>query len=124
MSSVRTVSYLPAPRLIGILSGIIGYWSSVFAVIILTEHFVFRHGNFDSYDLEGWDRPTRLPPGLAALLAFLCAFGVIIPCMSQAWYTGPIADSGTGDIGILVGSAVAFVLYLCLRTVERRVLGR
>ncbi|KIP03401.1 hypothetical protein PHLGIDRAFT_26150 [Phlebiopsis gigantea 11061_1 CR5-6] len=90
---------------------IIGYWSSVFAVIILTEHFVFLKGRFDLYDSHAWDQPSRLPPGFAALFAFLGAFAVVIPCMSQVWYTGPIADSGTGDIGILVGSGVAFILY-------------
>lgn len=105
-------------------TGIIGYWSSVFAAIILTEHFVFRRGSFDLYDFEVWDRSSRLPPGLAALLAFLCSFGMIIPCMSQAWYIGPIADAGTGDLGILVGSAIAFILYLCLRAVEKSVFGR
>lgn len=107
-----------------LLLGIIGYWSSVFAVIILTEHFIFRRGRFDLYDLDAWNSPSRLPPGLAALIAFLCAFGLIIPCMSQAWYTGPIADSGTGDIGILVGSALAFMLYYGLRTVEKSVTHR
>ncbi|EKM56968.1 uncharacterized protein PHACADRAFT_142025 [Phanerochaete carnosa HHB-10118-sp] len=103
---------------------IIGYWSCVFAVTILTEHFVFRRGSYEPYNLEIWNRSSRLPPGLAALLAFLCAFGVIIPCMSQAWYTGPIANLGTGDIGILAGSGVAFILYLCFRTVEKSVFGR
>lgn len=104
--------------------GIIGYWSCVFAAIILTEHFIFRKGRFDLYDPQVWNQPSLLPPGLAALLAFLCAFAVVIPCMSQVWYTGPIADSGTGDIGILVGSGVAFILYVPLRCAERSMFGR
>ena len=44
--------------------------------------------------------------------------------MSQVWYTGPIARSGTGDIGILTGSVVAAVVYVGARSVERRVFGR
>lgn len=104
--------------------GIIGYWSSVFAVIILTEHFVIRRGSFSSYNVGAWNSPRKLPPGLAALASFLCAFGIIIPSMSQVWYTGPIALKGTGDLGILLGSAVAFLLYFPLRTMEKRLFGR
>ena len=47
-----------------------------------------------------------------------------MPSMSQVWYTGPIARSGTGDLGILTGSAVAGVVYVGARSVERRVFGR
>lgn len=36
----------------------------------------------------------KLPPGVAASLAFAGAFGIIVPSMSQAWFTGPIADAG------------------------------
>lgn len=103
---------------------IIGYWSCVFAAIILTEHFIFRKGRFDLYDSHAWDQPSRLPPGFAALFAFIGAFAVVIPCMSQVWYTGPIANSGTGDIGILVGSGVAFILYVPLRRAERSLFKR
>ncbi|EMD34672.1 hypothetical protein CERSUDRAFT_97258 [Gelatoporia subvermispora B] len=103
---------------------IIGYWSTVFAAIIMVEHVVFRKNRFDTYDVSAWNVPRRLPLGLAALLSFLCAFGVVIPCMSQVWYTGPIADSGTGDIGIFVGFGVACVLYPVLRAAERSWSGR
>lgn len=104
--------------------GIIGYWSSVFAIIILTEHFVFRRNDFSSYNLSHFNQPGLLPVGLAAVVAFCCAVGVIVPSMSQAWYTGPIANSGTGDIGILAGSAVALVVFLAARAVERSVSHR
>jgi len=99
---------------------IIGYWSTVFAAIIIAEHMLFRKSDFGAYDLDDWNKPGRLPLGAAALAAFLCAFGIIIPCMSQTWYTGPIAKSGTGDIGIFVGFGVACVLYPALRVAERK----
>ena len=110
---------LPPPH-----SGIIGYWSSVFAAIVLAEHVVFRRGDFLAYDLSQFNQPDLLPLGLAAVIAFCCAVGIVVPCMSQAWYTGPIARSGTGDIGILAGSAVALVVYLALRTLERSIFLR
>ncbi|KAK7684939.1 hypothetical protein QCA50_011774 [Cerrena zonata] len=98
---------------------IIGYWSTVFAVIILLEHFVFRKNNFGLYDIADWDKPRKLPIGAAALIAFFSAFGIIVPCMSQTAYVGPIANAGAGDIGILAGSAVALIVYLALRSLER-----
>lgn len=104
--------------------GIIGYWSCVWALIILTEHFVFRRNTWARYDMEVWDSARGLPWGAAAVVSFACAFGIIIPSMNQAWYVGPIAKTGTGDIGILVGSALAFVLYLVLRSAEIAYTGR
>ena len=104
---------------------IIGYWSSIFLAIILTEHLLFRKNNFGSYQIEDWDKPNKLPIGVAALLAFLGGFGMVIPSMSQMWYTGPIAEAGTGDIGVLTGSVVGAVLYAILRGLEKKTfLGR
>ncbi|KAG5637590.1 hypothetical protein H0H81_004041 [Sphagnurus paluster] len=100
---------------------IIGYWSTVFAAIVIAEHFIFRRGHFKRYAvLDAWDVPRRLPPGIAALIAFAGAFGIIVPCMSQVWYEGPIARMGTGDIGVLTGFVVAGILYVPLRTAEKR----
>lgn len=101
-------------------TGIIGYWSVAFAGIILTEHVVFRRGDFSRYNVDEWNKPRRLPVGLAALLAFGCAFGIIVPCMSQVWYVGPIAKAGSGDIGIIVGFIMATLVYLVLRPLERK----
>ena len=98
----------------------IGYWCAAFAAIVLCEHFVFRRNDFSMYDTEDWNKPHQLPLGVAATLAFTGAFGIIIPSMSQVWYSGPIAVTGTGDIGIPAGFVVSGVLYLILRTLERR----
>jgi len=100
--------------------GIIGYWSTAFAAIVLSEHFLFRSNNFASSTVEDWDNPARLPFGIAAILAFLGAFGVIVPSMSQTEYTGLIAKAGTGDIGVLTGFLTATILYGVLRTLERK----
>ena len=104
---------------------VIGYWSTIFAAIVLTEHFLFRKNNFNSYRIQDWDKPSKLPIGIAALLSFLGGFGMVIPSMSQVWYTGPIAKAGTGDIGVLTGAVVGAVLYAILRTLEKKAfLGR
>jgi len=105
--------------LVNVLS-IIGYWSTAFAAIIFAEHVVFRRCDFFRYNLEHWDKPRCLPPGIAAVLSFAGAFGIIVPSMSQAWYIGPIARAGTGDIGVLTGFIVAGALYLGSRSLERR----
>ena len=106
-------------------SAVIGYWSSIFAAIVLTEHFLFRKTNFDSYRIKDWDKPSKLPVGIAALLSFFGGFGIVIPSMSQVWYTGPLAKVGTGDIGLLTGSVVGATLYAILRALEKKIfLGR
>ncbi|KAI0371277.1 cytosine-purine permease [Pilatotrama ljubarskyi] len=103
---------------------VIGYWSAVFAAIVVVEHLVFRKNDWTRYDLSQYCKPKELPFGFAAVLAFLCACGIIVPCMAQAWYTGPIASSGTGDIGIIVGSVLACMLYPAFRALELAVSGR
>jgi len=106
-------------NLVNVLS-IIGYWSTAFAAIIITEHVVFRRRDFLRYNIEDWDKPRRLPPGIAAVLAFAGAFGIIVPSMSQVWYVGPIARAGTGDVGVFTGFVVASGLYMVLRSLERK----
>ncbi|KAJ7484329.1 cytosine-purine permease [Mycena latifolia] len=97
---------------------VIGYWCASYAGIVLTEHVVFRHRDLAQYRVEDWDDARKLPPGLAALLAFFGSFFCIIPCMDQTWYTGSIAKAGTGDIGVLVGFVSACILYGALRPCE------
>jgi len=48
------------------------------------------------------------------------SFAVIIPSMDQPWYIGPIANAGTGDIGLITGFFGAGVCYVVLRGVELR----
>ena len=103
---------------------VIGYWSTVFAAIVLAEHLVFRKSDWERYDLSQWCKSRELPPGAAATLAFLGACGIIVPCMAQVWYTGPVANAGTGDIGILVGFVLAAILYPVFRVVEKAACGR
>ncbi|KAM0753397.1 hypothetical protein T439DRAFT_324040 [Meredithblackwellia eburnea MCA 4105] len=111
--------------------GIIGYWASIFAVVFLIEHFVFRKGKFTNYDVSHWNQPSKLPVGLAAIFASICGAALSVVSMDQVWYRGPIAkkiagpgeDYG-GDVGIELGAAVAGIVYLFARSVEKRVFQR
>ncbi|KAF7347978.1 hypothetical protein MSAN_01749900 [Mycena sanguinolenta] len=104
-----------------IIAGVnlVGYWTASFAGIVFIEHVVFRHCNFANYNMEDWDQPQKLLPGLAALVSFFGSFGLIVPCIAPTFYVGLVART-TGDIGIPVGFVSACILYWVLRPLEAR----
>lgn len=99
---------------------LIAYWSAAFVAVVGVEHFIFRKGDFERYDTEHWDQPSKLPSGIAAIVAMGLSFGLAVPCMSQVWYTGPIAET-TGDIGFEVALVLAGLLYIPLRWLELKI---
>ncbi|KAL5334704.1 permease for cytosine/purines, uracil, thiamine, allantoin-domain-containing protein [Aspergillus crustosus] len=101
---------------------LIAYWSAAAVGIIATEHIVFRRCDWGKYDHVSCLAPSMLPTGIAAICAMGASFGLVVPCMSQVWYTGPLAEK-SGDIGFEVALVLAPVLYLPCRWVERRVRG-
>jgi purine-cytosine permease-like protein len=103
--------------------GLIGYWSSAFVAVVLVEHFWFRGGDCERYEVEAWNDASLLPWGAAALGSAVLSFGLVIPCMAQVWWTGPIAET-TGDIGFEVAFVLTGLLYVPLRTLEKRFAGR
>ncbi|KAL2204550.1 hypothetical protein CC79DRAFT_1344566 [Sarocladium strictum] len=103
--------------------GLIGYWSAAFFGIFVMEHLYFRRGNYASYDHAIWERADLLPVGAAAMASGVLCFGLVVPCMAQVWWTGPIAEK-TGDIGFEVAAVLSALLYLPLRTLEKRLVGR
>lgn len=106
---------------------LLGYWCTSYAVILFEEHYVFRKGNFDNYDLEGWNDPTRLPLGIGAAVAF--ALGVVAWCMGmdETWFIGPLAKL-IGDYGGDVANEFTFVVtalsYVPVRYLELKYFGR
>ncbi|KAF8954889.1 purine-cytosine permease [Flammula alnicola] len=102
---------------------LIGYWCSAFVVMILIEHLYFRSNKFTNYDSEAWNVPSRLPLGLAAVGSGVLSFALVIPCVSQVWFTGPIAKT-TGDLGFEVAFVLNAILYPPLRWLEIRFTGR
>ena len=109
--------------------GLISYWASCFIAVILTEHFAFRRPpdptstRFAAYDISSWNVPSRLPSGIPAVLASLLSFGLVVPCMEQVWFEGPIAHT-TGDIGFEVALVLTSAFYLPLRYGEIKIRGR
>ena len=102
---------------------LISYWSSAFLAVVLVEHLWFRRGDCANYDPDAWDTASMLPSGAAAMAASVLSFGLIVPCIDQAWFVGPIAKT-TGDIGFEVALSLTALLYLPLRHLERKRLGR
>jgi len=84
---------------------------------------VFRKQNCDTYDHAIWNSRKDLPTGIAALGAAILSFGLVIPCMSQVWYTGPLAET-TGDIGFEVALVLSAILYVPMRMLEIKIRGR
>lgn len=96
---------------------LIGYWASAYGAILLVEHHYFRKGDFSTYNHAIWNVPGRLPWGAAAMAACILSFGLIIPCMNQLWFQGPIGIT-SGDIGFEIAFPLAALLYIPLRMLE------
>lgn len=124
--SVIPLAIAGAHRFFDVLSnflGIISYWPGPYTVILVFEHFIFRHGSTSNYDISIWNRPSKLPYGLAAFLSLAVGFSVAVPAMDQVWYVGPIAKT-TGDLGFELSFVVALIIYPPLRWLEIRMSGR
>ena len=103
--------------------GLIGYWSASFVGVVVVEHVLFKKRRHQQYDPEIWDDGKRLPVGVAALSAMVFSWGIVVPCMAQVWWTGPIAKT-TGDIGFEMAFVLSTLLYVPFRWLEIRLFKR
>ncbi|KAK7981440.1 hypothetical protein PG996_009131 [Apiospora saccharicola] len=106
---------------------LLGYWCTSYFVVMFVEHWVYRKGNFANYDLEGWNDPSRLPHGFAALAAFLLGVVAWIMGMVETWYVGPVGKligSTGGDVANEFAFVVTLVTYLPARYLELKIFGR
>lgn len=95
---------------------IIAYWLGPWAIILILEHFVFRHGR---YNVNDWNTPSRLPLGWAAIVSLAIGLVGVYLGASQSLWTGPIAKSlSFMDIGFELGIVFAGISYLILRRIE------
>ncbi|KAG1782324.1 permease for cytosine/purines, uracil, thiamine, allantoin-domain-containing protein [Suillus placidus] len=111
---------------------ILSYWTAFFIVIVAEEHFVFRrkNGPLGGYNLDDYDTPSKLPVGVAGILAGCFGVAGAIIGMSQAShrrcvvYTGPLGEMVGAEIGFELAAVFSAVTYLPLRALEIRLTGR
>jgi NCS1 nucleoside transporter family len=112
---------------------IVAYWLGPWAIILILEHFVFRHGK---YNVDDWNTPGKLPIGWAAIVSL--AFGLVGVVLGAAQVVtlngntilvvGPIANLVNPpygmDVGFELGLILAGIAYLILRRIELNVSKR
>jgi NCS1 nucleoside transporter family len=121
---------------------ILSYWTAFFIVIVAEEHFFFRRGpgfeadievrkargRLGGYNLEDWDKASKLPMGFAGVLAGCFGVAGAIVGMSEVWYTGPLGWKAGGlfgtDMGFELAAAFSAVTYPPLRYLEIKMTGR
>jgi len=98
---------------------LVAYWLGPFAIILITEHFVFRRGH---YNVDDWNTPSRLPLGWAAIAALIMGIVGVVLGADQTYFQGFVArlvNPPYGiDIGFELGVIFAFITYLILRPIE------
>ncbi len=98
---------------------LIAYWLGPWAIILILEHFVFRHGH---YNVDDWNTPGRLPIGWAAIVSMAIGLVGVVLGAAQVKFVGPIAQALGGpfgmDVGFELGVIFAAVAYLILRRIE------
>jgi nucleobase:cation symporter-1, NCS1 family len=97
----------------------VGYWIAPFCAIVLIDW----HYDKDKYK-PGFLRVAlnfrNLRYGWAAIVAFVVAFGAMVPFMDTSQIVGPVAKQLDGaDLAFYVGFVVAGVLYYVLRRLVR-----
>lgn len=106
---------------------LMGYWVAIWTAITLEEQYIFRRRMHPKYVWSDWNKPEKLPIGIAALIAFLVGWVGAILSMAQFYYIGPIAKlvgEYGADMGNYVGFAWAALLYPPLRYLELKKFGR
>jgi len=107
----------------------LAYWLAIYSVILLEEHFIFRHGKWSNWEPDNYHDSSLLPVGLAALGALLIGIVGAVMGMSTVWFVGPIGKLigdpvFGGDIGFELAGGFAGITYPILRYIEKRKTGR
>lgn len=122
---IITVSILAVDNFFESLENVvslIGYWSSAFVGVIISEHVFFRK-TYAAYDPADWKTAAKLPWGVAAVAAAFSAIAVSVPMMDQTYWHGPGAKV-SGDIAFELSLVLSFLFYYPLRWAERKYSGR
>lgn len=98
---------------------VIAYWLGAWNAVVLLEHFVFRKGK---YPVEDYENGSKLPAGIAGVVAMVVGIGVALLGVQQVatfGYEGPISKQiADADIGFPLAIVVAGIIYLVLRRWE------
>jgi NCS1 nucleoside transporter family len=106
---------------------LLGYWCTQYFVILFGEHVIFRKMNFDNYDLDAWNDPSRLPVGIAAGTAFGIGIIAWVMGMVETWYVGPLGKligADGGDVANEFTLVVTALVYIPARYFELKIIGR
>jgi NCS1 nucleoside transporter family len=99
----------------------VAYWLGAYAIILVLEHFVFRHGQ---YNVEDWNTPSKLPLGWAAIVALVAGLvGALLGADQlnfQGFITRNINQPYGIDLGFEFSVIFAGIVYLILRSIEIR----
>ncbi|WPK23083.1 hypothetical protein PUMCH_000307 [Australozyma saopauloensis] len=124
----------------------VGYWISMYFIILLEENTIFRSSRFrhlytkefegvteenrhlcggsENYNFRIWNNQGRLSRGLAATAAFLCGAAGAVVGMAQTYYEGPLAVKVGGDIAMWLCIGFSGLVFPCLRYWELKKFGR
>src|SRR2546428_2679396 len=98
---------------------IIAYWLAPWSIILILEHFVFRHGQ---YNVDDWNTPSRLPIGWAAIASMVFGLVGVLLGAAQFYYVGPIAKLVNPPFGMDIGFELVLIFagiaYLIFRRIE------
>jgi NCS1 nucleoside transporter family len=104
---------------------LVAYWLGPWTIILVLEHFVFRHSQ---YNVDDWNTPSRLPLGWAAIVSMALGLIGVYFGAAQSAFVGPLAKAINPpygmDIGFELGVVIAAVAYLILRRIELSQSGR
>lgn len=90
---------------------LMGYWLSIWVAIFLEEHLIFRNDMKLGWNWQVWNDRSKLPLGIAALVAFLIGWVGAILSMAQVWYIGPFAAMVEPEHGADVSLRITLLLF-------------
>ena len=103
----------------------VAYWLGAYGVILVLEHFVFRHGH---YNVDDWNTASKLPLGWAAIAALVAGLvGGLLGADQlnfQGFITRFINQPYGIDLGFEFSIVLAAIVYLILRSIEIRTTPR
>jgi len=98
---------------------LMAYWLMPMICIVAEEKGLFRAGL--QFDWAAWADRSKMPIGIAALIAFLLGWVGAVLGMYQVYFVGPLAlASGGADVGMWVGCGFTLIAFPPLRWLELR----